>query len=218
MAHDAEPTPPDLRVAISADGGRTFSYPTIAVSSSGVGVVWGFPALAEACDHVLHAAWVTPLESGLQDVVVASSSDGGATWGAPVSWSGPDTLTAGPGIAAGDGVLNVAWYRVTAPGQSSSLIFARGRPDGSSVERTVVVDGIVARPSTPAPRNEANTDFAAFALLPDGRAAIVWSDNGVWLSVENATSPARGKQNNSQVGASASPDHEWANDEARQSP
>jgi hypothetical protein len=104
-----------------------------------------------------------------------------------VSWSGADTVTAAPGLAPGVGILNLLWYRVTSPGRTSALVFARGAPGGTSVERTVVAKGIVARPSQPAPTNEANTDFAELALLPDGRAAVVWSDNGVWMAIEQTS-------------------------------
>jgi hypothetical protein len=145
--------------------------------------------LSRAADGMLRVAWSTSAGGGLSDVVVAASSDGGATWGHPVSWSGPDTLTAAPGLAPGDGVLNLMWYRVMSPGLLSALVFARAKPDSTSIQRVVVADGIVAQPAQPAPTNEANTDFADLALLPDGRAAVVWWNNGAWIAIENGRSP-----------------------------
>lgn len=182
-------TPQDLLLAVSNDGGQTFSYRPIAVQSAPAGEVSYFPILSLGSAGVLRAAWSRPAAAQSRyDMVVATSADGGSTWGSPVSWSGSDTLTSSPAIAPVDGALKLLWYRVTSPGAKSSLVFARGTADGTHIERTVVADGIVARPSNPAPRNEANTDFAQFALLPDGRAAVVWSDNGVWLSIEDRAS------------------------------
>ena len=179
---DPQDGTPLLQLATSNDSGHTFSYSTIGPYPSTY-----FPVLSLDSRNMLHAAWSRPAPvAGEYEIVVASSAEGGATWGAPVSWSGSDTLTASPWIAPTGGDLDVLWYRVTAPGATSSLVFARGTSDGTRIERTVVADGIVARPSTPHPTNEANTDFAQFTLLPDGRAAVVWSDNGVWLAIEDA--------------------------------
>lgn len=181
-------SPPDLRLASSGDRGQTFAYSTIATQTSVGPLINYFPMLSRAADGTLRVAWSTSAGGGRSDVVVATSTDGGATWGHPVSWSGPDTLTAAPGLAPGDGVLNLMWYRVTSPGHLSSVVFARGAPDGTSIQSVVVADDVVAQPARPAPANEANTDFADFALLPDGRAAVVWWNNGAWIAVEN---PAR---------------------------
>ncbi|HUP84627.1 MAG TPA: sialidase family protein [Acidimicrobiales bacterium] len=181
---------PDLRLAVSADGGRTFTFSTIATQTSRYPLISWFPMLALGDDGVVRVAWNTAVGTDRSDMVVASSRDGGATWSAPLSWSGADTLTSAPGIASVGGALDVLWYRVTAPGLTSSLVFSRGAPDGTSTQRTVVADGIVARPARPAPTNEANTDFGDFALLPDGRAAVVWSDNGVWMAIEEPPNAA----------------------------
>jgi hypothetical protein len=181
-------SPPDLRLAASADGGRSFTFSTIASQTSRRFLISWFPMLSLGDDGVVRVAWNTAAGADRNDIVVASSSDGGATWREPVSWSGADTLTAAPGIASVGGALDVLWYRVSEPGVTSSLVFSRGAADGTSIERGVVADGIVARPANPAPMNEANTDFGDFSLLPDGRAAVVWSDNGVWMSIEEPPS------------------------------
>lgn len=177
-------SPPDLRLAASGDGGQSFTYSTIATQSSQDPLITYFPMLARAGDGTLQVAWSRSAGGALSDVVVASSTDGGATWRRAASWSGPDTLTASPGLAPDGGVLNLLWYRVTSPGLTSALVFARGKPDGTRIERVVVADGIVARPAQPSPVNEANTDFADLALLPDGRAAVVWWNDGLWMAIE----------------------------------
>lgn len=181
-------SPPDLRLAASGDRGQSFSYSTVATQTSQDPLITNFPMLARDGDGTLRVAWSMSAGDGLSDVVVATSTDGGATWGQPASWSGADNLTASPAVAPGAGVLNLMWYRVTSPGLTSALVFARGNPDGTGIQRVVVADGIVERPGTPAPGNEANTDFADLALLPDGRAAVVWWDNGLWISIENGPS------------------------------
>lgn len=179
---------PDLRLAVSGDRGQSFTYSTIATQTSQDPIIDYFPMLSRAGDGTLRVAWSRSAGAGLSDVVVATSADGGATWDQPASWSGADTLTASPALAPGAGALNLLWYRVTSPGLTSALVFARGKPDGTSIQRVVVADGIVARPGTPSPTNEANTDFADFALLPDGRAAVVWWDNGLWIAIEKGHS------------------------------
>jgi len=180
-----------LQVAVSDDGGRSFAFHNVYDPPSG-GAGGYFPIPSVGTDGVRRLAWVrtsdTAPEAG-NEVLVASSGNRGSTWSDPVRWAGPPVV-ASPWIAANGGALDVAWYKLTGGGTTTSLLFARGAPDGSSIESTTVAAGIVGRPTMPAPQNSANTDFAHFAHLPDGRAVVVWSDGAVWLSVE---SPSRGR-------------------------
>jgi hypothetical protein len=175
-----------LQVAISDDGGSSFEYHDVfAPPDASAGAYFPVPSID--ADGVLRMAWLKYPSAGEGEafaVAVSSSVDGGSTWSAPVTWSDHETPVTSPWIAARGDDLDLAWYDVTEAGRTSSLRFARSR-DGGPAERTTVASGIVGVPATPAPRNEANTDFAHFAHLPDGRAVVVWSDRAVWLSVES---------------------------------
>ena len=64
----------------------------------------------------------------------------------------------------------MAWFE--AAGASSTVFVGRGTLDGGVEERALV--GRTA--GTVAQRTTARTDFASAVLLPDGRAAVVWTE------------------------------------------
>ncbi|MDB4951501.1 MAG: putative cytochrome c biosis protein, partial [Gemmatimonadetes bacterium] len=105
--------------ARSADGGRTWSKP--AVIDADASCPCCRTAMATGPDGALYVAWrkIYPGGAGqteIRDVVVARSTDHGATWGAPVrvradGWHVSYCPDAGPSIKVGpDNTLHVAWW------------------------------------------------------------------------------------------------------------
>jgi hypothetical protein len=104
---------PEIRVARSADGGRTFG-PSVVVDAGSCPCCR--TSLAVAPDGVIHVAWRKIFPGEVRDVVVARAEPGSLEFGAPVrvhddGWVFPGCPHAGPSLAvAEDGMLLVGWY------------------------------------------------------------------------------------------------------------
>lgn len=111
-AHGAGDAGPSIRVARSIDGGRTFEPGVILT-----------PQACPCCrtsivvtGQDVYVAWRDVNDENVRNVVVAHSTDGGATWSAPQavhddSWRIDGCPHAGPSLAiGGDGRVHVAWY------------------------------------------------------------------------------------------------------------
>lgn len=103
---------PQIRVARSSDGGRTFG-PSVVVAEGACPCCRTSLAIA---DGNVYIAWRDVAEGSIRDVVVARSRDGGSTWSAPTAvhsdgWRIDGCPHAGPALAAtADGRIHVAWY------------------------------------------------------------------------------------------------------------
>ena len=104
---------PDIRIAVSRDGGATFSASRIA-DRNACPCCRTNVAVGPAGE--IFVAWRKVFEGNVRDVVVARSPDGGANWEAPVrvhsdEWVFGGCPHAGPGLAVDqDGRVHVAWY------------------------------------------------------------------------------------------------------------
>ncbi|HEY8483700.1 MAG TPA: sialidase family protein [Longimicrobiales bacterium] len=104
---------PEIRLARSTDGGRSFE-PSVVVDEEACPCCR--TALAVGPDGAVYVAWRKVFEGSVRDIVVARSTDGGRTFGAPVrvhddGWVIDGCPHAGPSLAVdGDGRLHVAWY------------------------------------------------------------------------------------------------------------
>ena len=102
-----------LVVARSEDGGRTFTAP---VSVAGGTCPCCRTALDAGPDGAVRVAWRHVWPGGERDAAIATSRDGGRTFGAPVRvhadrWAIDGCPHTGPAVAAGsDGRVHVAWY------------------------------------------------------------------------------------------------------------
>lgn len=112
----------DIAIARSSDGGRTFSVP-VRVSEDH----WEIdacpedgPSIAVTDDGVLHVAWPTMLQEGVQKKAVfyASSTDGGRTFSSRVriDQAGEKVHAGHPQIAKAGGRVFVAWDETTGSG------------------------------------------------------------------------------------------------------
>jgi hypothetical protein len=103
---------PEIRVARSRDGGRSFE-PSVVVTSKACPCCR--TSLAVAGQDV-YVAWRDVNDDNIRNIVVAHSADGGKTWSAPRAvhedaWQIDGCPHAGPSLAVtADGRLHVAWY------------------------------------------------------------------------------------------------------------
>jgi hypothetical protein len=99
--------------AASTDGGRTFSFNRLVASEV---CPCCKTALAVSADGRVYLGWRQVLPGDFRHIAVASSADGGETFGAPVvvsddRWELRGCPVSGPALAAGEGgSLRVLWY------------------------------------------------------------------------------------------------------------
>jgi hypothetical protein len=170
-AAGGEPLGPEIRVARSTDGGRTFGASAVVDRDA---CPCCRTSLARGPDGTLYVAWRKIFAGDVRDIVVARSTDGGATWEAPVKvhedgWVYPGCPHAGPSIAVdSSGTLHVVWY-TGAPGRAG-LYLATSR-DGA---RTF---------GPPQPLGPAGS-------TPVSHARVAAAGDGVWVAWEDRTAPA----------------------------
>lgn len=168
----------------SSDGS---TFRQVEVHAGAKGQTWGaYPTMAEAPDGTLFMAWQA--ESG-QQVLVASSHDGGATWGAPVPWTLAGAhLTPGqrqdrdgacPKVGVVGDALVVMWYEQAGDRQEARVAWAPlGQAEAGPVARATAATYGAAHQTT---------DFADFAALPGGRLAVGFTDPDAGLRVAVAS-------------------------------
>ncbi|MCA1810776.1 MAG: glycoside hydrolase [Halobacteriales archaeon] len=151
-----------VAAAVSTDGGATFQSHVLHQDPAGFVAIW--PFLAER-DGKLALAWWDLRGNG---TIQGLDLEAGA---APVQWGGPNA-TKGPWVSPD--ASTIAWWQ--AQGKEYALHIARpllGRDD------------VVAGPLQGMP-GRGPSDFAAVALLPDGRAVTAWGDGEgtLWVRAE----------------------------------
>jgi hypothetical protein len=115
MAMESDPNlpGPEIRIARSTDGGRTFGTSSIAAADA---CPCCRTALAAGADGSVYVAWRDVKEGDIRDIVVARSTDHGETFSMPKAvqsdgWSIAGCPHAGPDIAVDEnGLLHAAWY------------------------------------------------------------------------------------------------------------
>lgn len=165
------PLGPEVRVARSGDGGRTFGASVVVDRDA---CPCCRTSLARGRDGALYVAWRKIFAGDVRDIVVARSTDDGATWGAPVKvrddgWVYPGCPHAGPSIAVdGTGALHVVWY--TGAEGRAGLYLATSRDDG----RTFAA----AQPLGPV------------GATPVSHARVAPAGDGVWVAWEDRSAVA----------------------------
>jgi len=110
---DAAAVGPEIRVARSTDGGRTFAASTVIDTSS---CPCCQTSIAAGTDGSVYVAWRKVFPGEVRDIVVARSEPGGAVFEEPVrahpdDWVFPGCPHAGPSIAVdAEGRVHIAWY------------------------------------------------------------------------------------------------------------
>lgn len=132
----------EIWLAVSDDGGRTFRESTVAVNTCQccrTSVIAG-------PDGTIHLAWRHVFEDGSRDMVLATSTDGGLTFGAPErihydNWQILGCPHSGPSLALdGNGNLHVAWY--TGATDREGLYYAVSRSGQGFSEPVPLVQGV----------------------------------------------------------------------------
>ena len=133
----------------STDGGRTweanrpiYSEPTCPCCRT---------AVAVAGDGSIYVAWRAILPGDVRDVVVTRSSDGGASWAAPVrvradDWVYPGCPHAGPSLEVdAKGAVHVAWW--TGKEGEAGVYYARSTDGAKTFAAQSIATGARARPA-----------------------------------------------------------------------
>lgn len=122
----------DLFVASSTDGGKTFSANQKVAENV---CPCCKTALAVSPDGTLYASWRQVLPGNFRHIAAASSTDGGASFSAPVivsddKWMLQGCPVSGPSLSAdAHGALRVVWYAAGEAG-APGLYFAETRDHG----------------------------------------------------------------------------------------
>ncbi|HEX8393620.1 MAG TPA: sialidase family protein [Longimicrobium sp.] len=130
---DAGLPAPEIRVARSVDGGRTFSASRVVDAGA---CPCCRTSMAVAPDGTLYVAWRKEYAGDVRDVVVASLAPGAAAFSPPVrvhedGWVFPACPHAGPSVAVdADGAVHVGWY--TGRDGRKGLWYARSVDGGRS--------------------------------------------------------------------------------------
>jgi hypothetical protein len=116
------PTGTQYLVAVSDDGGQTFSYHPVVLDPSGATLVWAATVATDAAGTV-YFTWSDNKGSYLD-----SSTDGGTTWSKPKQLNLAGSTAVYPTVAAGNaGRVDVAWYGTDRAGNAND-IKAMGKP------------------------------------------------------------------------------------------
>lgn len=168
----AEEPGPQIRVARSEDGGRTFG-PSVVVAEQACPCCR--TSLAVGPGGEVYLAWRAVFAGSIRDIVVARSDDGGRSFrpAVPVhddGWRIDACPHAGPSLAVdAEGRLHVAWFT--------------GADGGAGVFHAVSTDG---GRSFRAPAGLARAD-----LIAPSQVKLHAADGAVWLAWEDRTGPER---------------------------
>ena len=140
----------ELFVADSIDGGKTFSANRKVAENA---CPCCKTALAVSPDGTVYASWRQVLPGNFRHIAVASSTDGGAKFSAPVivsddKWKLQGCPVSGPSLSAdANGTLKVVWY---AAGESNApgLYFAETRDQGRTFLAAHAVDAGIRQRNT----------------------------------------------------------------------
>ena len=155
----------------STDAGTTWTTPALADTAQSCPCCR--TAIATARDGTLYLAWRTVLPGNVRDVVVARSTDHGATWATPVrvhadNWVFDGCPHAGPSMQVdSSGTVHIAWW--TGKQGAAGTFYARSTDKAHSFEAPVALG--VGEFSAPA--------HIQLALGPERTVVAVWDDGTV---------------------------------------
>jgi hypothetical protein len=155
-------------IARSEDGGVTWTDPVRV--DGGEACPCCRTSVVSAKNGTIYMAWRHVYPDNVRDVVVAQSSDQGATWGEPVkvhadNWVFDACPHAGPAMSVDDkGTLHVTWW--TGKEGIAGVYYAQST-DGAKTFKEPIAMGI-AKFSRPA--------HVQLALASNGRVIVAWDD------------------------------------------
>jgi hypothetical protein len=133
--------PPSVVVRRSLDGGVTFeSSRLIAPVSADYHAVSSLEVAVSPTGTIL-LAWDNPGATGLHQVWLTRSVDGGVSFSAPAAISGVSVDARNVGLAAGSGGrVHLLWQLAASVGGASSVVYARSADDGVSFFASSLAD------------------------------------------------------------------------------
>ncbi|AEG94360.1 sialidase family protein [Ramlibacter tataouinensis] len=151
----------------STDGGRRFSRP-LQLAGAGQAPPARGPSLALAADGTLYLAW-TVGEDAAADIHVTRSTDGGATFDAPVRVAPSATYSDAPKLAVDpDGVLHLAYAESAGgPFERHRIHYTRSSDRGATFEPPRVL-------SQPLPPQAVSAAYPQLALDARGGVYVAW--------------------------------------------
>jgi hypothetical protein len=155
----------------SADGGTTWTTPALADTAQSCPCCR--TAIATAPDGTLYLAWRTVFPGNVRDVVVARSTDKGATWATPVrvhadNWVFDGCPHAGPSMQVDSaGAVHIAWW--TGKEGAAGVYYARSTDKATTFQQPIPLGvGEFSAPS-----------HVQLALGARGAVVAVWDDGTV---------------------------------------
>jgi hypothetical protein len=175
---------PDGTVYVSWLDGRTGKSAAYVTYSSDNGATWApnvRMSVGEACpccrtalaagpNGVVYAAWRAVLTGNIRDIVVARSSNHGATWSAPVrvhadAWKIDGCPHAGPSVQLdAAGKLHVLWW--TGKPDAAGVFYAASSDSGATFSEPITVSS----QQTPVPSH------VQLALADSGTVVAAWDE------------------------------------------
>jgi hypothetical protein len=155
-------------VTHSSDGGRTWAPNTQVTAEEACPCCR--TALAEDDDGTIYLAWRKVFPGPIRDIVVARSTDRGATWSEPVrvhadDWKFDACPHAGPSMRVDSaGVVHIAWW--TGKERAAGVYYARSTDQARSFSAPIALG--VAEYSRPS--------HVQLALAPGGTVLAAWDD------------------------------------------
>ena len=115
-------------LAVSTDGGQTFSYHKVALDKTGQTLVWAATIGTDAAGNVYYA-W-----SDSKNAYLNISHDGGVTWTKSKRLNPPHSAAVYPTVAGGKaGRVDIAWYGTNRAGNSNDpRVMGKPNTDGSA--------------------------------------------------------------------------------------
>ena len=155
----------------SADGGTTWTTPALADTAQSCPCCR--TSIATAPDGTLYVSWRTVFPGNVRDIVVARSTDKGATWAEPVrvhadNWVFDGCPHAGPSMQVDSaGAVHIAWW--TGKEGAAGVYYARSTDKATTFQQPIPLGvGEFSAPS-----------HVQLALGSQGSVVAVWDDGTV---------------------------------------